>query len=105
VTSDYQRDLARLERLLSGDSELGRSRVAWEEADRLAGQIAARGGVVQFPEEIRSWLLDEPLRDEELERLASRPLHMQALPAKVRRWVEGSIVVMRKRQEQEKRSR
>ena len=90
-------------RLLSGDSELGRSRVAWEEADRLARQITARGGMVQFPQEIRNWLLDKPLSDDELERLEFRPLHMQGLPPKVRRWVEDSIVAMRKREEADER--
>jgi hypothetical protein len=98
VTSEFQSDVLRLERLLSGGSELGRSRAAWEEADRLARRITARRGMVSFPKEIRNWLLDEPPSDKELVRLAVSPLRMQALLRKVRRWVEASIVVMRERQ-------
>jgi hypothetical protein len=96
---EYQSNAVRLQVLLSGNSELGRSRAAWHEADRLARRIAAEGGIVQIPSEVRAWLSDKPLSDGELERLVSRQLYRAALPGKVRRWVEGSIVEMRKRQE------
>jgi hypothetical protein len=98
MSGDYERDTARLQLLLSGDSELGRSRAAWEEADRIARAIANRGGFVQIPEEVRDWLRDEIPSDERLEELDARPLKMSALPPRVRRWVEDSIVAMRERQ-------
>jgi hypothetical protein len=103
VTSDIQRDLARLQQLVSGDSEFGRSETAWVEADRLARQLAARGGTVHIPSEIRNWLLDKPLLDQELELLEASSLRMRALPRKVRLWVEDSIVAMRARQRRERR--
>jgi hypothetical protein len=100
---ETQSDAARLALLVSGDSELGRSRAAWLEADRVVKQIAADGGVVQVPSEVRAWLCDEPLEEEELERLLFRPLHRAALPSRVRGWLDGTLYELAERRGEEMR--
>lgn len=45
----FERDLARLELLLSGRSELSATEAAWDEAEQIAKRIASRGGFVMLP--------------------------------------------------------
>jgi hypothetical protein len=77
--------------LLSGDSELGRSLAAWDEADAISRRWAGEIGDTGMYPEVRSWLTGEALSPERVRWLASHPFHVRGLPPGVREWVEDRI--------------